>query len=92
MILKETKSFHRYVPSRLSEVPISAIDASAPPITAETLIDSLDFELDLIGATNTRNGIPYQTNAQFLKEFKPPAPLTQLTNPSKVSPKPNIQR
>ena len=53
-------------------------------------MDSLDFELDLLGTTNTRHTIPYQTNTQLLQESKPPASLTQLTNP--LTPMTNMRR
>jgi hypothetical protein len=82
MILLKIKRFsNRYVPSRLSEHPSSVVGIPAPGPTGETLIDSLDFELDLFGASNTRHAIPYRTNTQTIQEFKPPAPLTQYSNP-----------
>ncbi|CAF0871337.1 unnamed protein product [Adineta steineri] len=89
---KEEEDMYRYVPSRLSDVPPSLVEKATKPITTETLIDSLDFELDLLGAANTRHGVPFRTDTQFLKDSKPPAPLTQLTNPLKPSPLTNVQR
>jgi len=44
--------------------------------------------LELFGATNPRHPIPYQT--QVLQESKPPAPLTQLTNP--LTPMTNMRK
>ncbi len=82
--------FYRYVPSRLSEHQSSVVPTSVPAPSGETLIDSLDFELDLFGATNTRHAIPYRTNPQLLQQSKPPAPLTQLTNP--LTPMTNMRR
>jgi hypothetical protein len=56
-------------------------------------MDSLDFELDLLGATNTRHVIPYQTNTQLFQPSKPPAPLTQLPNhPLTQTPMTNMRR
>lgn len=68
------------------------IDAAAPNVTTEALIDSLDFDLDLFGTANARNGIRYPTTSQLLKESKPPAPLTQFTNPVKPSAVTNVQK
>lgn len=72
----------------MSDHHSSVIGTSVPAPTGETLIDSLDFELDLIGATNTRHTLPYRT--QLSQETKPPAPLTQLTNP--LTPMTNMRR
>ncbi|CAF3439196.1 unnamed protein product [Rotaria sp. Silwood1] len=83
---------YRYVPSRLSDHPSSIIGTTVPAPTGETLIDSLDFELDLFGATNTRHKISYQPNTQLFPESKPPAPLTQLINPVTQSPMTNMRR
>jgi hypothetical protein len=85
------KRFCRYVPSRLSEHRSSIVGVPAPAPTGETLIDSLDFELDLLGATNARHAVPYQTKTQ-LQEYKPPAPLTQITHPVAQSPMTNMRR
>ncbi|CAF5174383.1 unnamed protein product, partial [Rotaria magnacalcarata] len=84
---------YRYVPSRLSDHRTSIIGTSSVPApTGEALIDSLDFELDLFGATNTRAAIPYRANTHFLQETKPSAPLVQLTNPVEQTPMTNIRR
>ncbi|CAF1247358.1 unnamed protein product [Adineta ricciae] len=80
---KEEEDMYRYVPSRLSEVPAPLVEGTAPTMTTDTLIDSLDFELDLLGAAHTRHRFPYRTTTQLLQDSKPPAPLTQLQNPSK---------
>ena len=58
--------------------------------TGDTLIDSLDFELDILGATNTRPTMPFRTNPQLFQNSKPPAPLTQMTNP--ITPMTNMRR
>ena len=59
---------NRYVPSRLSENPASVI-GHVPPITTAatgaTLMDTLDFELDLLGTNNPGSRIPpYGTLSQ----------------------------
>lgn len=82
--------FCRYVPSRLSDHTTTVLGPVPPAPTADTLIDSLDFELDLLGATNTRHAIPYRTNTQTFDASKPPASLTQLTNP--LTPMTNMRR
>ncbi|CAF4371318.1 unnamed protein product [Rotaria sp. Silwood2] len=89
---KDEDDMYRYVPSRLSDHPSSIVGAKVPAPTGETLIDSLDFELDLLGATNTRHAIPYPTNTQLLQEPKPPIPLTQLNNTVTQSPMANLRR
>ncbi|CAF0731987.1 unnamed protein product [Rotaria sordida] len=89
---KDEDDLYRYVPSRLSEHPSSIVGTTVPASTGETLIDSLDFELDLFGATNTRHTIPYQTSTQLLQGSKPPALLTQLPNPVIQSPMTNMRR
>ena len=71
----------RYVPSRLSEHPGNMIGPSIPAPSGETLMDSLDFELDMLRTTNTRPSIPYRSDPQLFQESKPPAPLTQITHP-----------
>ena len=81
---------YRYVPSRLSEHPGNAIGQSVPAPTGGALIDSLDFELDMLGATNTRPTIPYRSNPQLFQEPKAPAPLTQMNNP--LTPMTNMRR
>jgi hypothetical protein len=83
--------FYRFVPSRLSDHHSTVVGTSVPAPTGETLIDSLDFELDILGATNARHAIPYRTNKQ-LQETKPPAPLTQLTHPVTQSPMTNMRK
>ncbi|CAM2698713.1 unnamed protein product [Rotaria socialis] len=84
---------YRYVPSRLSDHQTSIIGTSSVPApTGEALIDSLDFELDFLGATNTRAAIPYRANPHLLQETKPSAPLMQLTNPVEQTPMTNIRR
>ncbi|CAF4107842.1 unnamed protein product, partial [Rotaria sordida] len=88
---KDEDDLYRYVPSRLSEHPSSIVGTTVPASTGETLIDSLDFELDLFGATNTRHTIPYQTSTQLLQGSKPPALLTQLPNPVIQSPMTNMR-
>ncbi|UJR37923.1 hypothetical protein I4U23_030609 [Adineta vaga] len=89
---KEEEDMYRYVPSRLSEVPATLIGGTAPAATTDTLIDSLDFELDLFGAAHTRHGLPYRTMTQLLQDSKPPAPLTQFKNPSKPFSLTNTER
>lgn len=68
---------NRFVPSRLSDNP-----AALPAHTAETLIDSLDFELNILGASDAPRPLAYRTNPQLLTGSKPPVPLTQISNPS----------
>lgn len=68
---KEEEDMYRYVSSRLTDRTASMIDPVAPAHTASradptapahtgaVLMDSLDFELDILGTTNTRPQIPY---------------------------------
>lgn len=55
-------------------------------------MDSLDFELDILGATHTRPMMPFRTNAHLLQDTKPPAPLIQPTNPAVQTPMTNMRR
>lgn len=90
---KQNKIFSivdRYVPSRLSEHPSTVVVPQVPAPTGETLIDSLDFELDILGAGNTRSTMPFRTNPRSIQNSKPPAPLTQMTNP--ITPMTNMRR
>lgn len=89
---QETISLIRYVPSRLSDHPPSVAGATIPAPTGETFLDSLDFELDILGATNTRPTIPYRAKADLLQESRPPAALTQLPDPVIQSPIENLRR
>ena len=82
----------RFVPSRFSDHPSTYAVPSMPPPSGENLIDSLDFELDLFGTTNTRYQMPYSTNTQFLQELKPPTTVTQLNNPTTQPSQTNIPR
>lgn len=78
---------HRYVPSRLSER-----QAVGPVRSSEALIDSLDLELNVLGATNTRPPLPYRPNPQLHENFRAPAPLTQMTNPARQPVSSNLPR
>ncbi|CAF1066931.1 unnamed protein product [Didymodactylos carnosus] len=80
-LAKEEEDMYRYVPSRLSEVPPATE-------TGENLIDSLDFELDLMGANNNvQIPMQYRTKTQVPKQ---PDLLTQF--PSTLTRSPTSRR
>ena len=76
-VLCQGRLLSRYVPSRLSEH-----QGMGPARTSEALIDSLDLELNGLGAMNTRPPLPYRSNPQQLGNFRAPALLTQMKTPA----------
>ena len=51
---KEEEDMYRYVQSRLTNRTASMIGNNLPDPTGATLMDSLDFDLDILGTHNTR--------------------------------------
>lgn len=51
---KEEEDMYRYVQSRLTDRTSSIVGQTLPAPTGVTLMDSLDFDLDLLGANHTR--------------------------------------
>lgn len=70
-------SLARFVPSRLSDNPVSL-----PAPNGDTLIDSLDFELNVLGATNLTRPLAFENNSRFIRDPKPLLPSTQIKNPT----------
>jgi len=71
---KEEEDLYRYVPSRITDRTSSIIDSKVPERTGATLMDSLDYELDILGTNNARSEMPYRPLS------KPVAPTRQLSN------------
>jgi hypothetical protein len=68
------------VPSRLSEHPSSVIGALP---RGTTIMDSLDFELNLLGTNHPRTGeVPHRMHTQPYHESQVAASRIQLTNSS----------
>jgi hypothetical protein len=74
---KEEEDMYRYVPSRITDRTSSIIDNKVPTRTGATLMDSLDFQLNMLGNNNNRSEIPYRQLS------KPVAPTKQLSNMSR---------
>jgi hypothetical protein len=71
---KEEEDMYRYVPSRLTDGTASMIGTTLPAPTGATLMDSLDFDLDILGADHTHSDALYR---------QPPKPVIgtrQLSN------------
>ncbi|CAF2559743.1 unnamed protein product [Rotaria sp. Silwood2] len=64
---KEEEDMYRYVSSRLTNRTGSIIDTKAPVGTGAALMDSLDFELDILGTNNTHSQIPYRKESISIK-------------------------
>jgi len=71
---KEEEDMYRYVPSRITDRTSSVIGGKLPASTGPTLMDSLDFELDMLGTNNTRSELPYRQSS------KPVGSTQQLSN------------
>ncbi|CAM2711010.1 unnamed protein product [Rotaria socialis] len=64
---KEEEDMYRYVSSRLTNHTGSLIDTKVPAPTGATLMDSLDYELDVMGTNNTRSQIPHRRESNPVK-------------------------
>lgn len=71
---KEEEDMYRYVPSRITDRTSSIIGNTIPIRTAPALMDSLDFDLDILGTNNARSEMPYRQSS------KPLIPPRQLSN------------
>ncbi|CAF0864304.1 unnamed protein product [Rotaria sp. Silwood1] len=82
---KEEEDMYRYVSSRLTNRTGSIIDTMAPVRTGAALMDSLDFELDVLGTNNARSQMPLRKEPN---PIKPPGQLsTTLTNMPRADPR-----
>ena len=71
---KEEEDMYRYVPSRLTDGTASMIGPTLPAPTGATLMDSLDFDLDILDAHQTRSDPLYRPPP------KPASGTKQLSN------------
>jgi hypothetical protein len=71
---KEEEDLYRYVPSRVTDRTSSMIGTRLPAPTGATLMDSLDFDLDILGTNNAHAETLYR------QPSKQPLPTRQLSN------------
>ncbi|CAF5148230.1 unnamed protein product, partial [Rotaria magnacalcarata] len=64
---QEEEDMYRYVSSRLTNHTGSLIGTTVPATTGATLMDSLDYELDVLGTNNTRSQIPHRRESNPVK-------------------------
>ncbi|CAF4001090.1 unnamed protein product [Rotaria sordida] len=82
---KEEEDMYRYVSSRLTDRTGSIIDTKVPVHTGAALMDSLDFELDILGTNNTRSQIPHRREPYPIKSQEQLS--NTLTNMPRTNPR-----
>lgn len=64
---KEEEDMYRYVSSRLTNHTGSLVDTTVAAPTGAPLIESLDYEVDILGVDNTRSQIPNRRQSNPVK-------------------------